>query len=88
MTEDQRQGFHCLSAWDGNHDGLEALIRGQLNDPGSMDTISTLIGPVKDGRHVIRLEFTAKNAFGGRVRHTAAGYVDNKTCEATLVDIY
>ena len=50
--------------------------------------LGTLIGPVKDGRHVIRLEFTAKNAFGGRVRHTAAGYVDNKTCEATLVDIY
>lgn len=84
-AEDRRKGFHCLSAWDGNHDGLEALIRDQLNDPGSMETIETRISPVDArGDHAILLEFTAKNAFGGRVRSIAAGVVDNSTCEATL----
>ena len=84
-AEDRRNGFHCLSAWDGNHDGLEALIRDQLNDPGSMETIETRISPVDArGDHAILLEFTAKNAFGGRVRSIAAGVVDNSTCEATL----
>ncbi len=31
----------CVSAWDGNHEGFEALIRGVLNDPGSMETHGT-----------------------------------------------
>ena len=39
------------------------------------------------GKHIILTEFTAKNAFGGRVRHTAGGLVDHETCEATLVGI-
>ncbi len=84
-AEDRRKGFHCLDPWDGNHNGLEALIRDQLNDPGSMETIETGITPVDaDGQHTVRLEFTAKNAFGGRVRNTAYGWVDQATCEATL----
>jgi len=85
QAEERRKGFHCLSAWDGNHDGLEALIRDRLNDPGSMETIETVITPVDArGDHAIVLEFTAKNAFGGRVRQMAFGIVDNSTCEARL----
>ena len=84
----KRAGFHCLSAWDGNHEGLEELIRANLNDPGSMETEETRITPVnKNGEHSISLEFTAKNALGGRVRNTAAGTVDNATCIATLIGI-
>lgn len=86
-AEDERKGFHCLSPWDGNHDGLEALIRRQLNDPGSMETVETRISPVVDGRHRISLEFTAKNSFGGRIRHVAHGSVSNETCEAQLISI-
>lgn len=87
-AEERRKGFHCLSGWDGNHEGLEALIRAVLNDPGSMETISTRITPVNEnGRHLVALDFTAKNAYGGRVRNTAYGYVDNGTCAATLEGI-
>ena len=85
---ERRKGFHCLSPWDGNHDGLEALIRDNLNDPGSMDTVVTRITPVdEDGYHTVALEFTAENAFGGRVRLTGYGLVNNETCEATLIGI-
>ena len=44
-AEEERKGFHCLSAWDGNHDGLEGLVRQQLNDPDSMETRETRIAP-------------------------------------------
>ncbi len=75
-AEERRKGFHCLSQWDGNHDGLEALIRDRLNDPGSMETIVTRIAPADaQGDHRIQLEFTAKNALGGRVRHTTTHYI-------------
>ena len=83
-TEERRQGFHCLSPWDGNHDGLEALARNHLNDPGSMETYNTVIGQVVNGRHRIKMEFGAANAFGGMVRGVVLGWVDHETCEATL----
>ena len=87
-AEERRKGFHCLSSWDGNHNGLEELVRRRLNDPGSMETHETRIGPVdSSGRHRIIMDFSAKNAFGGRVRSTATGWVDNRTCEATLGSI-
>ena len=82
--EERRKGFHCLSAWDGNHDGIETLVRARLNDPGSMETHRTVIGPVVNGQHRIKLDFSAANAFGGMVRSTAIGYVDHDTCRATL----
>ena len=84
-AEDRTKGFHCLSKLDGNHDGLEALIRERLNDPGSMETIETRIAAANaQGDHRIELDFTAKNAFGGRVRNTAHGWVSQSTCVATL----
>ena len=83
-AEDRRKGHHCLSAWDGNHDGLEELIRAQLDDPGSMETTRTLTGPNKDGKHEIRTFFTAKNVFGGRVRLIGVGEYRNDNCRAML----
>ena len=84
-AEEHRKGFHCLDPWDGNHNGLEALIRDQLNDPGSMETHSTRITPVSAaGTHTVLMDFSAANAFGGMVRNTAYGWVDHETCEAEL----
>lgn len=85
-AEDERKGFHCLSPWDGNHDGLEALIRGQLKDPDSMETIETRITPVDaNGNHQVFLRYRARNSFGGMVESQAIGSVDNDTCEASLL---
>ncbi len=88
-VEDRRKGFHCLSAWDGHHNGLEELVKVQLNDPNSMETFETKITPV-DGitdKHTVIMEFGARNAFGGMVRNTAVALVDNGTCEAELLTI-
>ena len=86
---DRTKGFHCLSAWDGNHDGLEALVRDRLKDPGSMETHKTQITPVQEttGQHRIIMDFGSRNSFGGMVRNQAIGWVDPDTCEATLVAV-
>ena len=86
--EKREQGFHCLSSWDGQHSGFDDLVRSRLNDPDSMKVIGTQVGRVQvNGQHVIVMEFTAANAFGGRVRHTANGQFDNATCQAKLLSI-
>ncbi|MCY4085335.1 MAG: hypothetical protein OXG37_00210 [Actinomycetia bacterium] len=90
--EEQWKGFHCLSDWDGNHDGFEAIVRGRLNDLDSMKTRQTEITPVQgpgsyEGLHVIRMEFTARNALGGVVRSRAVGTVRPDNCKATLLRI-
>lgn len=43
-------------------------IKSILNDPNSFEFFSTRAFKVDDGTHRIELEFTAKNALGGRVR--------------------
>ena len=83
--EEQRQGFHCLS---GKHNGsFFTLVYANLNDPDSLQADQTVIGPVVNGEHRIKMEFRARNGFGGMVRGVALGWVDNATCEATLDSI-
>ena len=86
--EEKQKGFHCLSAWDGNHDSFEELVKAKLKDPNSMETYETRISPVNaQGKHTILMDYGARNSFGGMVRGTARGTVDNETCEATLLNV-
>jgi hypothetical protein len=65
----------CVSGWDGNHNGLESLIRAQLHDPGSMETHGTYYNSadsIADGEIRIRLDYSAANLFGGKVRKNAS----------------
>lgn len=80
----------CVAAWDGNHDGLEALIRARLNDPGSMETHGTYYNSsdsIADGEIRIRLDYSAANAFGGKVR-TDAWASMGLDCEIIVVTDY
>ena len=80
----------CVSGWDGNWEELEAEIRDVLNDPGSMETLGTYFNASDDlsnGSITVRLEYTAKNAFGGRVRHEAWAEMD-KNCAVKEVIAY
>ena len=61
-------------------------MRLRLNDLGGMETARTLVGPNKGGVQM-RLYFTAKNAFGGRVSAVAVGMFRNDDCRATLARI-
>ncbi len=80
----------CMDPWDGNHNGLEALIRAQLNDPGSMETHGTYYNAddsLADGEIRIRLDYGARNALGGMVR-TDAFATMGLDCEINTVTDY
>ncbi len=87
--ENRRKGFHCLSDWDGNHNGTEKLVRLLLHDPDSMKTYSTSITPVMagTGKHRLVMDYGARNAFGAMVRNQAKADIDPDTCEATLLTV-
>ena len=87
QAEERRLGLHCIPLR--HHPELMALVQAQLKDPNSMEVHETRIGPAAPGSdgvlgHAIVMEFGARNAFGGMVRHTARGWVDHETCTATL----
>ena len=63
-----------MDPWDGNFNALEALIRDVLNDPGSMETFGTYYSTsdnLDDGLVTVRLEYGARNLYGGMVRTSA-----------------
>ncbi len=71
---DARDLFNGCMSSDGNHDGLESLIRTVLHDPGSMETHRTYYNSsdsIADGEIRIRLNYSAANVFGGKVRKNA-----------------
>lgn len=71
----------CMDPWDGNHNGFEDQVRALLNDPRSMDTISTWVSRLlEDGTHRITMDYTARNVLGGVVRTTAVGNLNPTTC--------
>ena len=70
-----------MDPWDGNHNGFEDQVRALLNDPRSMDTISTWVSRLlEDGTHRITMDYTARNVLGGVVRTTAVGNLNPTTC--------
>lgn len=87
QVEEQRKGFHCLSAWDGSHTTFVRVVEEQLRDPDSFEHIETRITPVKDGKHNLIMEYRAKNGFGGYTVGLAVGIVDNASCSATLLSL-
>ncbi len=84
--EDRQRGWHCLSRWDGQHDGLIERVKHQMHDPGSFEEESTItyrngeFGGI-EGTHLIVMSFRGKNAFGATVLNNADGLIDHETCE-------
>lgn len=87
-ARDREAGFHCLSGWDGKFNNLEALIRRQLHNPDSMETVSTGIAPaMPNGKHRVEMVFRAENQYGAVVTATALGSAHSDTCIAELFSI-
>ena len=78
----------CFDPWDGNHNGFEDQIRPLLNDEGSMETHETRFTTTPDANDEVTvvMEYSAKNAFGGRVKAVALGSMNYKTCRVTVID--
>ena len=86
QVEDTRKGFHCLSGWNGSHNGVERYVKANLRDPDSYNHIETRITPVNDkGEHVLVMKYRAKNGFGGMNVESLVATVKNESCKATIM---
>ncbi|MCW3836016.1 zinc ribbon domain-containing protein [Sphingomonas canadensis] len=87
-AEDRRNGMHCLSHWDGSNADLVRQIKAALGDPDSFDHADTLISPLNEaGNHLLRMDFRAANAFGGKQKLTAWARIDPKSCKADIISV-
>jgi hypothetical protein len=85
-AEEKQKGFHCLSGWDGSHTSVVRWVKNNLKDPDSYQHKETRITPMmKDGKHVLVMEYRAKNSFGGYVINSVMATVDNDSCQATIL---
>lgn len=72
-----------FSVLDGYHINLKKRVIETLNDPNSFEHIETKYWD-RDSVIVVRMEFTAKNALGGRTRHHTLAHC---TIEGEVIDI-
>ena len=87
-AEDQRRGFHCLSAWDGSHREVVTLVKDSLRDPDSFEHISTRVTPADErGLHTFFMEYRARNGFGGLNVITSTGSYANADQSGTAAGV-
>ncbi|WP_156437645.1 MULTISPECIES: hypothetical protein [unclassified Sphingomonas] len=85
-AEKRRQGFHCLSSWDGSNRSLVDQVKEGLRDPNSFEHDETRIAPVTaTGNHPIAMKYRARNGFGGMNVEEVVGAVDPTDCSATII---
>lgn len=65
-----------LSSWDGSHKELSKYIKDNLNDPSSFEHLETVYFD-QDSVVIFITQYTAKNAFGGRVKGYAKAKADS-----------
>lgn len=80
-TVQVRDGTECFSAWDGSSHYLVKKTKAKLRDPSSFDHVQTRFSKPDDmGRISVKMEYRAKNGFGGFVIENAYGEIDKHTC--------
>ncbi|RBO54038.1 hypothetical protein DSD19_06130 [Rhodovulum sp. BSW8] len=86
-AEDRRKGFHCLSGWDGSHPAFKRIVKNSMRDPDSFEHVDTLVGPVTNGWHAIRMVYRARNGFGGMNVGEAIGRYRNDDCSVEVLSL-
>ena len=76
-----------LSLWDGSHSGVVEVVKPGLNDPESFEHLQTswMRGGGYPRTYMIIMDFTAKNLYGGRMRHVIKCEVVVETGEVAQV---
>ena len=76
-----------FSAWDGSHRNLVAVVKRAMNDPGSFEHIETqtMKGINFPKTFIVSMEYSGKNAFGGRVRNTVVCEVSGENGDIVAV---
>lgn len=65
----------AFSALDGSHLKLKEYIKTTMNDPESFEEVETKYWD-RDSFIVVKMTFTGKNAYGGRVKQTVMANCD------------
>jgi hypothetical protein len=65
----------AFSALDGSHIKLKQYVKDNMNDPESFEAVKTEYWD-QDTVIVVKMVFTGKNAFGGRVKQTVMANCD------------
>ncbi len=87
-AEKKRNGFHCLSSWDGSHREVQTYVEKRMREPDSIEHIETRITPVNEtGKHTLIMRYRAKNGFGGMSGGVAIATINNADCSAAVVSI-
>lgn len=79
-AQERQSGVHCRSPWDGSHDRVTEITKQNLRDPASFEHIRTRIGQNDNGVHSIKMEFRARNLFGGMSLGVTLGSIRNSDC--------
>ena len=75
------------STFDKQVKSCREAVKLGLNDPESMEIVSTEGFDVENGWYRVELNFTAKNAMGGRVRgNTICGFISKDATELNPED--
>ncbi|WP_113155967.1 hypothetical protein [Nitratireductor sp. OM-1] len=74
-------GTQCLSSWDGSPRNLVFAVEDKLKDPDSFQHIETRYNNADPKKIVVRMEYRARNSFGGYVVETAYGELDKNNCK-------
>lgn len=72
----QKNGL--FSAWDGRPVALVELIKKSMNDPNSFEHLETRFIDKGTDTITVLMDYTGKNAFGGRVRGKAIAVMNAK----------
>lgn len=87
-AEQNRRGFHCLSAWDGSVRNFKVAVQALMREPDSFEHIQTRITPVNDaGFHIAFMDYRSRNGFGGMNVSTATASVRNSDCSFTILTV-
>lgn len=81
----KKNGYHCLSGWDGSHPQVVKAVKSALNDPGSFDHQETKVISSKNGEHQFQMIYRAKNGFGALVLSKITGSYSNSDCAVTEI---
>ena len=69
------------------HSGVVEVVKRGLNDPGSFEHLQTswMRGGGYPRTYIVIMDFTAKNSYGGRMRHVIRCEVEVETGEVAQV---
>lgn len=79
-TESAPKQSTCFSVWDGSATSLVTAVKRDLREPDSFQHIETRYNDTDPNILKVKMEYRAKNGFGGYNNEVAYGQLVKSTC--------